>query len=325
MTSKLSIPQEQIDELRDMRQKRLEDLKKRAEKINLSPLPKGKSYKAIAISVDASNVPVETDVVDAVALRCADSNGKVHYQGIVATDGPTPAIVKFIDGLFATVPVLLKLLEITQAPSWQNLAEFSPAKGGDIDRFVMELLEWGTLVTLAQTSSQTILLKDGLLRGKAIKPQGPYLENLRLFFEQNCKEHGNFLIGIAKESAALEKNKVLLRFVKGFKDNRAFYLKIPEDILKESYRGWRFLAEDVIWGELYLVRLQTHASGRVMTIEVPAFLEGQLDDVLRILSDFKLRSLPDRFRGLPDPIACAHENTNLLMNFGKSLQTEIMK
>ena len=129
---------------------------------------------------------------------------------------------------------------------------------------------------------------------------------------------------IAKDSSVLEKNKVLLRFVKGFKDNRGFYLKIPQDILEDTY-GWRFLATDVIWGELYFVRVQAHASGRVMTIEVPSFLETQLDDVLRILADFKLRNLPDRFRGLPDPVACAHENTNLLMNFGKSIQKEIMQ
>jgi hypothetical protein len=188
----------------------------------------------------------------------------------------------------------------------------------------MELLEWGTLVTLAENSSQTILLKDGLLRGKVIKPQGPYLNNLRSFFEQNCKERGNFIVGIAKESSVLEKYKVLLQFVKGYNENRSFYLKIPKDLIEETY-GWRYYAADIIWGDLFFVRLQPHNLGRIMTIEVPNFLEDQLDNVLRILADFKLRSLPDRFRGLPDPIACAHENTNLLMNFGKSMQKEIMK
>jgi len=325
MTSKLTIPQEQIDRMRDIRQKRLGELKKRAESIQLSPLPKGKSYKAIAISVDASDVPVETDVVDAVAIRCADSNGEEYFQGIVTTDGPVSAIEQFLSELFTRVPVLKSLLEKMQAPSWQDLADFHVAQGrSDLDRFVMELLEWGSLVMLAESSYRTILLKDGLLRGKAIKPQGGFLKNLRQFFEHNCKERGNFLIGIAKESSVLEKNRVLLRFVNGFRDNRSFYLKIPQDILKATY-GWRYLAADIIWGDLYFVRVQAHASGRVMTIEVPDFLDGQLDDVLRILADFKLRSLPDRFRGLPDPIACAHENTNLLVNFGKSIQREVMR
>jgi len=325
MTSKLTIPQAQIDRMKDIRQKRLEELRKRAESIELAPLPKGKSYKAIAISVDASNVPVETDVVDAVALRCADSNGKEYFQGLVTTDGPVFAIEQFLNDLFTQVPVLKNLLEKMQAPSWQNLADFHVAQGrSDLDRFVMELLEWGSLVTLAESSYQTILLKDGLLRGKAIKPQGGFLQNLREFFEQNCKERGNYLIGIAKESSVLEKNRVLLRFVKDFSTNRSFYLKIPYDILEDTY-GWRYLATDIIWGDLYFVRVQAHASGRVMTIEVPGFLEDRLDDVLRILADFKLRSLPDRFRGLPDPIACAHENTNLLVTFGRSIQREVMQ
>ena len=326
MTSKLTIPQEEINNMREIRQKRLEQLRERAKEITLSPLPKGQSYKAIAISVDASNVPVETDVVDGVVLRCADSNNGVHFQDLVMTDGPVDEIAKFLDRLFSDVPVLRRLQEKMKAPSWRKLTDFSGVAHGtsDLDRFVMELLEWGTLVTLAEKSSQTILLKDGMLRGKAIKPQGPYLGNLRNFFEENCKNNGNFLVGIAKESSVLEKYKTLLKFVSGFKDNKGFYLKIPEDLLKESY-GWRYLDPDIAWGSLYFVRLQPHSSGRVMTMEIPNFLEDRLDDVLKILADFRLRSLPERFRGLPDPIACAHENTNLIMNLGKSLQKEIMK
>jgi len=326
MTSKLTIPPEEISKMREIRQKRLEQFKERAKEINLSPLPKGQSYKAIAISVDASNVPVETDVVDGVVLRCADSNNGVHFQDLVMTDGPVDEIEKFLDRLFSTVPVLVKLLAKMQAPSWKKLTDFSGVAHGrsDLDRFVMELLEWGSLVTLAEKSSQTILLKDGMLRGKAIKPQGPYLDNLRKFFEENCKSNGNFVVGIAKESSVLEKYKTLLKFVEGFKSNRGFYLKIPQELLEETY-GWRYLAADITWGNLYFVRLQTHSSGRIMTMEIPDFLENRLDDVLKILADFKLRSLPERFRGLPDPIACAHENTNLIMNLGKSLQKEIMK
>ena len=109
-TTKLTIPQEHIDKMREIRRQRLEELKKRAETIELSLLPKGKSYKAIAISVDASNVPVETDVVDGVAIRCADSNGAVHFQGMVTTDGPLLVIRQFLDDLFVQVPVLRNLL-----------------------------------------------------------------------------------------------------------------------------------------------------------------------------------------------------------------------
>jgi hypothetical protein len=324
--SKLTIPQHQIDTFKDIRQKRIEELRKRAENINLVPLPRGKSYKAIAISVDASNVPVETDVVDAVVIRCSDSNGGLpYYQGLVPTDGPVSAIEDFLDSLFGTVPVLLNLLNRMKASSWRKIADFGVAQARtDIDRFVMEMLEWGTLVTLAEKSSQTILLKDGLLRSKAFKPQGGYLDNLRMFFEQNADEKGNFFIGIAKESAVLEKYKVLLKFVKGFSENRAFYLKIPQDLLQDTY-GWRYLDADIVWGDLYFVRTQAHSQGRVMTVEIPSFLEKRLDEILRILADFRLRSLPDRFRGLPDPVASAHENTTLIKSFGKSIQKEIMQ
>lgn len=325
MISKLTVPPAQIDHLREIRRVRIEQLKERAKGITLSRIPRGQSYKAIAVSVDASNVPIETDVVDAVAIRCADSNGEVYFQNIVPTDGPTAAIRDFLDEMFTQVPVLDHLLKRMQAPTWEVLADFNLVQGRtDLDRFVMELLEWGSLVALAESSSQTILLKDGLLRGKAIRPQGGFLRNLRGFFEQNCKTRGNYLVGIAKQSAVLEKNMLLLQYVSGFTDNQGFYLEIPQDLLEESY-GWRYLASDVIWGQLYFVRVQPHASARVMTIEVPAFLTQRLTDVLKILADFKVRSLPDRFRGLPDPVARAHENTNLLVNFGKSIEKEIMK
>jgi len=324
MTSKLTVDQEQIDRMKEIRRRRLEELKKRAESIQLIPLPRGQAYKAIAISVDASNVPIETDVIDAVVIRCADSDGNEYFQGMVTTDAPRHEIEQFMDHLFSRTPVLNNLLDKTKASSWQDLSDFKGAAGSDLDRFVREMLEWGSLVALAENSSRTILLKDGLLRGKAIKPRGGFLENLRQFFEQNCQQRGNFLVGIAKETAVLEKYKVLLQFIKGYSENRAFYLPIPKDLLEETY-GWRFLAADVIWGDLYFVRTQAHYLGRVMTIEVPDFLESQLNEVLRILADFKLRNLPDRFRGLPDPLARAHENTNLLMNFGRALQKEIMR
>lgn len=325
MISKLSVPQNQIDDLRLSRQKRLEELKEWAETIQLAPLPRGQSYKAIVVSVDASIIPVETDVVDAVVIRCADSDGVVYFQGLVTTDAPRAYIEAFMDELFSKVPALQALLNVMQAPSWRVLGDFDVSSGAtDIDRFVMELLEWGALVNLAENSSRTILLKDGLLRGKVIKPRGGYLDNLRTYFEDNCLLRGNYIVGIAKESAVLEKHKTLLQFVKGFKDNRAFHLKIPLEMLKETY-GWRFYAADVIWGDLYFIRTQAHSLGRVMTVEVPDFLEPRLNEVLRILADFDLRSLPDRFRGLPDPIARAHENTKLMINFGKSLQKEIMR
>jgi NurA domain len=335
MTSKLTIPAEQIEEMKRIRHERLEALKKRAEQIQLHPLPKGQPYKAIAISVDASNVPIETDVVDGVIIRCSDSDGKEYFQGIVTTDAPKEAITRFIDNLFQTTPILSNLLITMEADSWQEVCDFGSANT-DLDRFVREMLEWGSLVDLAKQSSRTILLKDGFLRGKAIKPKSKisrsnsvqsrvnYLDNLRNFFEQNCRSKDNFLIGIAKESSVLEKYQVLLRYIKGFSDNRAFYLEIPEDILKETY-GWRFLSSDYEWGRLYFVRTQAHSQGRVMTLEVPKFLENDLDKVLRILASLPVRTLPDRFRGLADPIARAHENTNLLMNFGKAIQKEIMQ
>jgi NurA domain len=335
MTSKLTVPADQIEEMKRIRRERLEALKKRAEKIQLQPLPKGQSYNAIAISVDASNVPIETDVVDGVIIRCADSEGKEYFQGIVTTDAPIEAIAQFIDNLFQTTPILSNLLTIMGADSWQEVCGFG-VENTDLDRFVREMLEWGSLVELANQSSRTILLKDGFLRGKAIKPKSAiskrdsvqsrvnYLDNLRTFFQQNCISKDNFLIGIAKDSSVLEKYQVLLRYIKGFSDNRAFYLEIPEDILKETY-GRRFLSSDYEWGNLYFVRAQAHSQGRVMTIEVPGFLERDLEKVLRILASFKTRTLPDRFRGLPNEIAQAHENTNLLMNFGKAIQKEIMR
>jgi len=335
MTSKLTVPSEQIEEMKRIRRERLEGLKKRAEQIQLQPLPKGQPYKAIAISVDASNVPIETDVVDGVIIRCADSDGVTYFQGIVATDAPKESIAKFIDDLFQTTPVLSKLIAIMGADSWQEVCGFG-AENTDLDRFVREMLEWGSLVALAEQSSRTILLKDGFLRGKAIKPKSAvlpssavrgrinFLDNLRDFFAENCKSKDNFLIGIAKESAVLDKHQVLLRYVEGFSTNRAFYLEIPKEFLEETY-GWRFYAPDVEWGKLYFVRTQAHKQGRVMTLEVPWFLENDLDKVLRILASLPARTLPDRFRGLADPIARAHENTNLLMNFGKAIQKEIMQ
>ena len=322
MVSKLSISQAELGLLRKARQKRIQVLKERAAKIQLSRLPPGQAYKAIAISVDASNVPVELDVFDGMLVRCADSDGGEHFQRIVLTEAPEQNIQSLFDTFFDSTPVLQALLEAMQATSWRD---FMPAFGlMTPDRFISEMLEWGTLVKLASESTRTILLKDGLLRTKFIKPKPDCLGNLRQFFARNCEQSGNFIAGIAKTSKVFEHSRLLLTFVKGYSSRQAFYLQVPQDLLEESY-GWRYYAEDVKWGELFFIRLMPHPHAKVMTIEVPTFLEDRLDDVLRILAALPLRSLPDRFRGLPDPLARAHENATLRLNVGKAIAREVMQ
>jgi hypothetical protein len=322
MVSKFSVSQEEFRSLRDARQQRIQTLKKRAAEIQLSRLPPGQAYKAIAISVDASNVPVELDVFDGMLVRCADSDGREYFQHIVLTDAPEQNIESLFDVFFESTPVLQSLLEAMQTATWRD---FMPAYGRmSPDRFISEMLEWGTLVKLATESTKTILLKDGLLRTKFIKPRPDCLDNLRAFFAKNCEENGNFITGVAKTSKVFEHSQLLLTFVQGYTSRQAFYLQVAQDLLEESY-GWRYIAEDVKWGELFFVRLMPHSHARVMTIEVPAFLNDRLDDILRILAALPLRSLPDRFRGLPDPLARAHENATLRLNVGKAVAREVMQ
>lgn len=320
--SKYSLSKSEIQVLRARRQKRIEYLKERAAEISLSPLPTGQSYKAVAISVDASNVPVETDVFDGMVVRCADSDGEEYFQHFVLTEAAEASISELLDDFFEEVPVLQLLLDIMGVHSWQEFAPFKEAQSPE--RFISEMLEWGVLAKLASDCRRAILLKDGLLRTKFIKPNLSALQNLRIHFAESCRQHDNFVAGIAKTSRVFEQNKLLLQFVDGFTSRRAFFLRIPQDLLEESY-GWRYIAEDVKWGELFFVRLMPHPDARIMTVEVPDFIESKLKDILKILAALPLRNVPDRFRGFPDPLARAHENATLRRNVGAAIARRIMR
>jgi len=320
---RLSIVESRVEYLRQVRQQRIEKLEKEAKSLELRPLPKGQAYKAIAISVDAGKVPIETDVFEGVILRCADSDGQEYFHDTVLTDADVSDIGALLDELFASVPVLQKLLEVASASNWDDLApgfvQFDPAD------FIREMLELGTIISLAEKAYKTIFLKDGLLRTKLIKPQGAYLDNLKSFFEINCSEHENFLVGVAKDSAPLRVAHRRLEFKQEFRTMRTFYALIPDDILELSWKWKRFREGDIPWGNVYLVRLFPHHHARILTLEVPFFLEDRLDSVLRILADLPLRQIPDRFFGFPDPLARAHEHATLKLNVGKAIAREVMQ
>lgn len=322
MTSKYSLSKTEIQILRERRRRRIEYLKKRAAEMSLSPLPAGQPYKAVAISVDASNVPVETDVFDGMLIRCADSDGEEYFQHLVLTEAAEASISELLDDFFEEVPVLRLLLDVMEVETWRAFAPFEEARSPD--RFISEMLEWGVLVKLAADCRRAILLKDGLLRTKFIKPNAEALHNLRAYFAESCKQHENFIAGTAKTSRVFEQNKLLLQFVEGFTSRRAFFLRVPQDLLEESY-GWRYIAEDVKWGELFFVRLMPHPDARIMTVEVPDFIENKLQDILKVIAALPLRNIPDRFRGFPDPLARAHENATLRRSVGGAIARRIMQ
>ena len=321
--SQLSIPESRIEYLRQRRMQRIEQLKEEAKKLELKPLPKGQSYKAIAISVDAGEVPIETDVFEGIILRCADSDGKTHFHDTVLTDADVSDISALLDELFKAVPVLQKLLEVAEASSWTDLApgfvQFDPSD------FIREMLEWGTIISLAEEAYKTIFLKDGLLRSKLIKPQYGYLDNIKSFFEANCIEHENFLVGVAKDSAPLRVAYRRLELKPEFRTMRTFYTLVSNDLLELSWKWKRFREGDIPWGNIYLARLFPHHHAKILTLEVPSFLEEGLDEVLRVLAALPLRQIPDRFFGFPDPLARAHEFATLRLNVGKAIAREVMQ
>lgn len=320
--SGLSLPESRVQYLRGVRQQRIEKLDEEAKALVLKPLPKGQAYKAIAISVDASNVPIETDVFEGVILRCADSDGTEYFHDAVLTDADITDIDALLDELFTSVPVLQKLLGVAGASSWSAIAPsfvtFDPSD------FIREMLELGTIISLAESSYKTIFLKDGLLRTKLIKPQQGYLNRLKEFFKVNCVANENFLVGVAKDSAPLRIAHRRLALRSDFRTMKTFYASIPDDILELSWKWRRFREGDIPWGPVYLVRLFPHYHARILTLEVPDFLEDELDSVLRILAALPLRQIPERFFGFPDPLARAHEYATLKLNVGKAIAREVM-
>jgi len=173
-----------------------------------------------------------------------------------------------------------------------------------------EILEWSVLLELAWNTgpAKVLLLRDGLLRTKTMKPET--VAKLSKSFEEAYNKNGCMLIGVAKRSKVLNYLSLALELDGVFHKNYPCFCEVPEEISDESY-NWDQTKYKTLqtFGKMHLVKFTEQKGGLVYPVDVPNWLMNKRKEVLEYAAETSKSSFPNL--GYPYPLVKAHENAVL--------------
>jgi hypothetical protein len=181
-----------------------------------------------------------------------------------------------------------------------------------------DIWEWAVLydrVVYGNFGTSTLLVRDGLLRAKFIRP--PYFERMVASIEKAIerirREHNRdvFLVGLAKHSKVIERYRLAMTIENVMSQGAPRYVQVPKDMEMAAY-AWAEWTLDPKFsaGQLHLVRFGSSDGDQVWAVDI---LRGQLDRAPEIFGYL----LVDAKDGFPVPMypAClqrAHEHAEVV-------------
>ncbi|MFN8657698.1 MAG: hypothetical protein U0105_15270 [Candidatus Obscuribacterales bacterium] len=191
-----------------------------------------------------------------------------------------------------------------------------PGKSRGILQTYRDILEWSVLYDLIANpqkswGSDTILIRDGLLRTKSFRPD--VFPKVDRKFRDAVDAHAQrnvavSLVGVAKQSAVLSRLAVALEIEGTFGKAFPCFVPVPEDIERECYRTDRFWMETLetadedetgrksyqSMGRMYLVKFGDRPLDPVWPVDIAAW---QTDHAEKILGQLTV----DAQQGFPIP------------------------
>ncbi|MFA5106522.1 MAG: DNA double-strand break repair nuclease NurA [Candidatus Micrarchaeia archaeon] len=249
-----------------------------------------------------------------------NSNSKEATKGLIQKIDSIPLIAKFV--------TLLKSNSITEISSIFNSSS--------------TLMEIGELACIfdritADSDDPIIIMKDGLLRTKALKSNknATYIPELLNIIKQ--KKKFVKLVGVSKTSAVVSLLSTALFLEKKIPSDAIGYVKIPLALELKAYEwngsGKADKSNDealtYAFGELYIAKLAVQ-SNLLVTIEIPKDLKNKTDiyteeeiiEIISYLAKDSKHSYP--VIGYPQTIMRAHE-TAVQLGFPISIIREEIK
>jgi hypothetical protein len=215
------------------------------------------------------------------------------------------------------IPEIKKLVELLKQKSIRDISYLLKDSGN-----LMEIAEFACIFDrlVANIQEPMIILKDGLLRTKAIRAdkEQNFIKALREIVSQ--KKEFVKLVGVSKTSHVISLLSTALFLEKKIPSNSIGYVRVPLELELRAYQ-WtgRGSVDHTIarplyyaFGELYIAKLARN-SNLLVTIEIPKDLEtGQpiysdeeIDEILSYLAKDSKSSYP--VIGYPQTIMRAHE------------------
>jgi hypothetical protein len=210
-----------------------------------------------------------------------------------------------------------------KSQSSSNNHDYFPDIRGQIRAF-RDIVEWSVILDLANRDwpSDVLLLRDGLLRTKILKPEiFPKLDKAfqKTYDEQVVKgKHRVFLLGVAKTSSVLSKISLAMLLEGTFSKDYPCYAEVPRDLEAKCYNfdgTWLDTSDDrkngsteryQSFGKLHLVKLSHARNAPVLPVDIPVWLPSrERQMVLEYLSHDALDTFP--VIGYPYALQKAHE------------------
>lgn len=319
----------------------LEALKKRVLEAYKSDDPVLKRFRGYAKELSAAVKPLRTYSVNAVSfvsadggdnrlvfnpalielIRVVDSRGNQCALDAVASTSTIDELEERT-GVGATDEVgPLRRLCADLDKSLRQLSYLlgglgTPGKSTGAMRAYRDLVEWAVLYDLicnplVQWGSDTIIVRDGLLRTKTFRRDVFPLVDARI--RAGIADHGRrnvkvAIVGVAKQSAVLSRLALALELEGVFHRPYPCFVKVPPHIEQECYNfdhtwleTYESLGGEAVqpelyqsMGAMYLVKFGDHELGPVWPVDVAVFQE---DDAPRILGQLVV----DAQQGFPIP------------------------
>lgn len=237
-------------------------------------------------------------VVDSRGNQCAldaiAANSKSHEFNERAKSGNkflVPPLKKLCDDLKCEVLDLSYLLKSIDEPGQST---------GAI-RTYRDIVEWAVLYDLIkyrEWGSDTVIIREGLLRTKSIKLT--VFPEIDLLIREACLKHQNeknirvSIVGVAKQSAVLSKLSIAIELEETFHKNYACYVKVPHAIEKECYNfdnTWLDTSSSVeigddgkkryqSFGSLFLAKFGDRPFDPVWPIDIAEWQAGEADKII---------------------------------------------
>lgn len=305
----------------------LERLREKVRKLEVLELGYRQCYAVAPVATDGGENNLSLEPINIEIVRVVDSDREIHFQDFLSLTADPEELG---NELFSKVPVLRKLCEVLEGVDWKELSYLHIKTDKQPDPDVMEaiadtrrfiktlrdLLEWGTLVELAERSGrpQFLLIRDGLLRTKFLKRH--IVPKLADFFRRAYKERGAMIVGVAKRSKTLNYLSLALALEGIFSKQSPCFAEVPEEIEREVHRFDRTWVmpekpgePSQSFGRLHLVKLVEGQDALVLPVDIPPWLMEKRREVLEYLAETAKTSFPTL--GYPYPLIRAHENANL--------------
>ena len=290
-----------IDLVLDNQVQRFDALHDLVRRLVLVPIEPVSNYSAIShVSVDGGMMGIRLDPFNVKFIEIADFFGNEPLKFLMTTDEyGHPENLRFMD----SIPLVRSFLDVLDAASVAEVAQF-PTDAG----VAMEIGELACIYDRLVRDPDTplLLLKDGLLRTKSIRPE--FKSKMLAALAKNTRRR---LAGVAKQSRVISILASAMHVEKKIPADITGYIEVAEAVERAAFR-WPINYKVLPFGKLYIAKLSSRSS-LLVTVEIPhdfnnnkpIYTNQEIAEIIGCLAKDARYSYPTI--GYPQTIMRAHE------------------